>query len=189
MLQQKLLEKVIKFLSDNNIDYMVTGSIVSSIQGEPRNTHDIDIVIELEPTNVNLLLGEFKSPRYYLSKNSIEEAIFKKSMFNIIDTEDGDKIDFWMLTKEDFDSSRFGRKIEVQFQKVKFFISTPEDTIIAKLRWSKLSGGSEKQMTDAIRVYEINYQNLDLLYLDEWVAKLSLQNEWHKLLHEAEPLI
>jgi hypothetical protein len=31
-------------------------------------------------------------------------------------------------------------------------VSSPEDTILAKLRWAKLLGGSEKQITDALRV-------------------------------------
>ncbi len=188
MLQQRLLEKVTAFLNSNNIGYMVTGSIVSSIQGEPRNTHDIDIVIELKTENIISLLNEFTAPHYYISKNSIEEAIVKKGMFNIINTEEGDKIDFWLLSDEDFDSSRFSRKIEVQFQKLKFFVSTPEDTILAKLRWAKLSGGSEKQMTDAVRVYEINYKNLDFDYLKIWVSKLQIQIEWQNLCKEAEPL-
>ncbi len=188
MLQQKLLEKVTAFLNSNHIGYMVTGSIVSSIQGEPRNTHDIDIVIELKKEKVVSFHNEFTASRYYISENSIEEAVVNKGMFNIIDTEEGDKIDFWLLTDEDFDNSRFSRKIEVQFQKIKFFISSPEDTILAKLRWAKLSGGSEKQMTDAIRVYEINYKNLDLDYIGQWVAKLSLEIEWQNLLKGAEPL-
>lgn len=188
MLQQKLLEKVITFLNSNRIEYMITGSIASSIQGEPRNTHDIDIVIELKRNNVSLLLNEFTAPQFYTSQNSIEEAILKKGMFNIIDTEEGDKVDFWLLTDEDFDHSRFRRKIKVEFLKNIFYVSSPEDTIIAKLRWSKLSGGSQKQMTDAIRVYEVNYKNLDKLYINEWVEKLSLQNEWNQLLQNAEPL-
>ncbi len=79
MLQQRLLEKVTAFLNSNNIGYMITGSIVSSIQGEPRNTHDIDIVIELKKENIISLLNEFTAPRYYISKNSIEEAIAKKA--------------------------------------------------------------------------------------------------------------
>lgn len=188
MLQQKLLEKVITFLNSNHIGYMITGSIASSIQGEPRNTHDIDIVIELRNENVSLLLNEFNAPRFYISQNSIEEALLKKGMFNIIDTDEGDKVDFWLLTEEDFDHSRFQRKIKVEFRKNIFFVSSPEDTIIAKLRWSKLSGGSQKQMTDAIRVYEVNYKNLNIQYIDEWVLKLDLQNEWNQLLQDAEPL-
>jgi predicted nucleotidyltransferase len=188
MLQQKLLEKVTSFLNSSNIGYMVTGSIVSSIQGEPRNTHDIDIVIELKKENVNSLLNEFTTPQFYISKNSVEEAIEKKGMFNIIDSDEGDKIDFWLLSDEDFDGSRFSRKIEIQYANLKFFISTPEDTILAKLRWAKLSGGSEKQMIDAIRVFEINYKILDYDYLKNWISKLELKIEWQKLISEAEPL-
>ena len=52
-----------------------------------------------------------------------------------------------------------------------------------------MSGGSEKHMVDAIRVYEINYKNLDLVYIEQWITKLSLETEWQKLLDQSEPLI
>jgi len=45
MPQPQLLEKVLAVLDGNAIDYMITGSIVSSLQGEPRSTHDVDIVV------------------------------------------------------------------------------------------------------------------------------------------------
>jgi hypothetical protein len=48
-------------------------------------------------------------------------------------------------------------------------ISTPEDTILMKLRGANLSGGSEKQFRDALKVYEIQYQNLDLNYKEAWL--------------------
>ncbi len=47
MSQQELLAKVVTELDMLEIEYMVTGSIVSSLQGEPRSTHDIDIVVNL----------------------------------------------------------------------------------------------------------------------------------------------
>jgi len=65
-------------------------------------------------------------------------------------------------------------------------VSTPEDTILVKLRWAKLSGGSEKQFIDALRVYEVQYGNLDLNYLDHWVKKLEIEPLWKQLLDEAE---
>ena len=34
----------------SNIKYIVTGSVASIIYGEPRLTHDIDLVIELKNT-------------------------------------------------------------------------------------------------------------------------------------------
>ena len=49
MSQQELLKRVVQILTGSGIDYMVTGSVASSLQGEPRSTHDIDLVIESWP--------------------------------------------------------------------------------------------------------------------------------------------
>ena len=127
-------------------------------------------------------------PKYYLSEESIEDAIKHESMFNLLDTTEGDKIDFWILTEKPFDKSRFERKQEENVFGVKMKISAAEDTILAKLLWSKLSGGSEKQFTDALRVYEIQYLNLDLNYLEDWVNRLEIDQIWQHLKNNATPL-
>lgn len=57
-----------------------------------------------------------------------------------------------------------------------------------KLRWAKDSGGSEKQFQDSLRVYEIQYQLLDIEYMTGWVAKLQVDELWNRLQAEAEPL-
>src|SRR5439155_8362441 len=111
-----------------------------------------------------------------------------KSMFNLLDTTEGDNVDFWILTERPFDKSRFERKQEENVFNTKMKISRPEDTILAKLLWSKLSGGSEKQFTDALRVYEIQYGNLDLYYIEEWVNRLQVNELWQKLKTEANPV-
>jgi hypothetical protein len=67
-------------------------------------------------------------------------------------------------------------------------ISTPEDTILAKLRWANLSGGSEKQFMDAMRVYEVQHGKLDLDYLKNWVSQLQLNELWNRLKTEARPI-
>ena len=58
-----------------------------------------------------------------------------------------------------------------------------------KLRWAKLSGGSEKQFTDALRVYEIQYAKLDHDYLEAWSQTLGINEYWNRLKEEAQPII
>ncbi|MBI5219273.1 MAG: hypothetical protein HY958_10125 [Bacteroidia bacterium] len=189
MLQPKLLKTVIDVLDKNSIDYMITGSLVSSLQGEPRATHDIDIVINIQVQSVSLLLNAFPAPDFYLSENSIREAIKQKSMFNLLDTTEGDKVDFWLLTDSPFDLSRFKRKYTEKIIGLEIKISSPEDTILAKLLWAKLSGGSEKQFTDALRVYEVQYEKMEHSYIEDWVARLQLNELWIKLKDEAKPIL
>jgi len=189
MPQPQLLEKVLTVLNDSHIDYMITGSIVSSLQGEPRATHDVDIVVNIQHVSIQSLTDAFLPPRFYISIESIEEAIRHKTMFNLIDTTEGDKIDFWMLTEDPFDKSRFDRKYVENVYGFDMKISAPEDTILAKLRWAKLSGGSDKQFTDALRVYEVQYSALDINYIDEWADKLQVTEIWKNLQKNAQPLL
>lgn len=64
MSQQELLTTLIATLERGGIEYMLKGSLVSSLQGEPRSTHHIDIVVSLELADVSQLLSAFQSPRF-----------------------------------------------------------------------------------------------------------------------------
>ena len=61
MPQQELLIKVVQALQNADIDHMVTGSIVSSLQGEPRSTHDIDVVVSARTRARNALYARQNS--------------------------------------------------------------------------------------------------------------------------------
>jgi hypothetical protein len=189
MLQQELLTQVLDVLHLEKIEYMITGSLVSSIQGEPRTTHDIDILINIKPVDVSTLMVAFSKDRFYIDGDAIRDAMKHQGMFNLIDTLSGDKVDFWVLTSTPFDLSRFSRKIQITILGMSMYISSPEDTILMKLHWSKLSGGSTKQSNDALRVYELQYRFLDLPYINDWVKKLDLNQQWKDLLSDADPLI
>jgi len=187
MTQLDLLKHVVRTLEDSAIEYMVTGSIASSLQGEPRATHDLDVVVAIRESDIPAVLAAFPAPQFYVDEPAVREAIRTGGMFNIIDRIEGDKVDFWMLTDEPFDRSRFHRRIREMVLGVEFAVSSPEDTILAKLRWSRLGGGSLKTYTDALRVYEVQGELLDHAYIDEWARRLEITDLWIRLKTEAEP--
>ena len=172
---------MVKTLDGAGIEYMVTGSMASSAQGEPRFSHDIDLVVALKKEHVADLLRSFPAPEYYLSEPAAIVAIEKRQMFNLIDVTGGEKVDFWLLTDDAFDQARFARRQLAELDGIRFYISSPEDTILAKLRWAKMCGGSEKQMHDALRVYELQRPVLDIAYISAWVVRLDLRELWKEL--------
>ena len=97
-------------MNDAGIEYMVTGSLASSLQGEPRSTYDIDLVVDMERSTVRKLTHAFPPPDFYMDESAMIEAIHKQDEFNLVDTTSGDKVDFWMLKEEPFDRSRFARR-------------------------------------------------------------------------------
>lgn len=189
MSQQELLIQVGKVLDRLGIAWVTTGSIVSSIQGEPRATHDVDLVVQFEASQQKLFSTEFQSPEYYLSEAAISQAIRTQGMFNLLHISSGDKVDFWLLKNSDFDRSRFARRIPFEVEPgSSIWITKPEDTILQKLRWAQESGGSERQFNDALRVYEMQFQNLDQTYIEGWVKKLDIAEVWQRLTEIAKPL-
>jgi hypothetical protein len=139
----------------------------------------------IEPGKIPDLTAAFPPPEYYLDAESIRKSLNRQDMFNLIDVRAGDKVDFWILTDEPYDSVRFARKRQAEFAGIKINVSSPEDTILAKLRWAKLSGGSEKQLGDALHVYELQYHYLDFEYLKTWIERLDLEALWERLISEA----
>lgn len=167
---------------------MITGSIASSLQGEPRATHDIDLVVRIDHSQVKALAEAFPHPAFYVEESAVRDAVTERGMFNILEASEGDKIDFWILTDSPFDRSRFARRrLETVFG-IAIQVSSPEDTILAKLWWATLSGGSEKYFVDAMRVYEVQAGALDIAYLERWADELSVRPLWDRILREAEPV-
>ena len=94
MSQQDLLRRVVEALERAGVDYMLTGSFVSSLPGEPRATHDIDVVVAVDKAAVRTLVDAFPTPEFYLNEEAAYSAIATQGMFNLIAITEGDKVDF-----------------------------------------------------------------------------------------------
>jgi hypothetical protein len=174
----ELLEILVSALNKRNIPYLVTGSIASTFHGEPRFTNDIDIVVELRTLDVEFLASAFSGKEFYLDAESAHDAIRRKSMFNIIHSISGFKLDLIISKDTDFEKSRFSRVQEMLIRPdfiVK--VASAEDVIIKKLEFYKL-GKSEKHLRDIVGMMKISAEKIDETYLKRWIQKLDLTKEW-----------
>ena len=62
MSQQALLKRIVEALDDAGIPYMLAGSLVSTPQGEPRATHDIDLVVDIAAGDVARVMRALALP-------------------------------------------------------------------------------------------------------------------------------
>ena len=184
MSQLELLKKTLSVLDAHNIEYMLVGSFVSSLYGEPRSTQDIDMIVSISRNHIANLIREFPPPKYYLDEELIQLAIENEKMFNLLDTEEGDKIDFYIQKKESYEIEKFQRRIKKSFLGMQVYFLSPEDLILSKLVWSKKSGYSEKQFHDVKGVLRVQMANLDYPYLERKVIELKLEELWERLKKE-----
>jgi hypothetical protein len=59
---------------------------------------------------------------------------------------------------------------------VNVYAATPEDILIAKLRWAKI-GESQRQIDDAAGVIRMQGEQLDMAYVNNWVTLLQLDEQ------------
>ena len=176
-----LLERLVGMLDGAGIPFMVAGSFASTTHGLPRTTQDLDVVID--PPSVrelDALVAAIPPAEYYVDPETARDAFRRRSMFNIVDHASGWKVDFIVRKDRAFSREEFARRVPASLLGVPLFIASPEDTVVAKLEWSKQSGGSERQRRDIAGVIATVGQKLDRPYIERWVHDLGLADEWRE---------
>jgi len=168
---------VLKKLEDNHIDYMIVGSVASMVYGEPRMTHDMDVVISLPAHDARKLESLFPSTEFYCPPLEIIQAeIVHQGQFNLINPESGLKIDIIICKRSEHAVCEFNRRRKMPFWKGKeVYLASPEDVIIGKLEYFR-QGSSQKHLNDIRGI--LAETEIDDEYLKRWVKKLHLESEW-----------
>ena len=181
-IQANLLRDIAHFLDAKKIPYMITGSWSSIYYGRPRASHDIDFVIELPIRDIDKTTQDFSrlTDNFMVDIDTIKEAVENKSQFQVIHLPTMLKMDFWILTDQEFDKNRFSRRKKIKLFGDMMVMATPEDTIIQKLIWFS-RGEIEKHLVDAAFVLQIQGKRLDRIYLQRWIKKLKLTKYYEML--------
>jgi hypothetical protein len=156
--EQELLLDCLRRLNSLQLAWYVTGSMASNYWGIPRTTHDLDFVIQLPPSAVDALVEAFVSD-FYIDETAIRAAYRAPFQFNAIDLRSSLKVDFWLPKGEPFEQEMFSRRQNVTILGESAWIASPEDVILHKLLWNKISP-SERQMRDAAGVFAVQRENL-----------------------------
>ncbi|OGW17058.1 MAG: hypothetical protein A3G93_00665 [Nitrospinae bacterium RIFCSPLOWO2_12_FULL_45_22] len=186
MSQKDFLGRLLAKLDEVGIPYMISGSLGSSLHGEPRATNDIDLIIAPTLEQLNAFtqsLGE----GYYISPEVAQEAFQNRSMFNVIDHQTGWKADLIICKDRAFSHEEFMRRLSANILGIEVYVLSPEDAILSKLEWSRESG-SELQFRDALGVAVVQWERLDREYLRKWARELGVEALLETILRGAEEL-
>jgi hypothetical protein len=164
------LRAIIFFFKNNNIDYMLSGSVALGAYTVPRATRDFDFIVRIKQEDADIFIKNFNEG-YYCDKDAIKAAAKHAGMFNIIDHASGFKADFVILKNNDFRKIEFERRIEIELFEMRVFIVTAEDLLISKLIW--IQDFQSSLQTEDIKNL-VKAGNLDLDYVSFWIKELNL---------------
>jgi hypothetical protein len=185
----KALSKVIECFDKLGTAYYIGGSVASSAYGMARATMDVDLVANVEISQVDDLVKSLEAD-YYISAEMIRDAIRRYASFNLIHIETMIKIDVFIAKDRSYDAEALTRRrLETLGEESsrKFYLSSPEDAVLSKLQWYELGGReSEQQWKDVLGILKVQSNNLDLDYLKYWASKLSLSELLHRSFDDAD---
>lgn len=170
--------EVARVLEDLRIPYLIGGSIVSAIYGEPRTTVDADLVADLQPQHIQPFTAAL-SKDFYIEPERMADAIRRRASFNIIHHRTGLKVDIFV-----FKNSPLARQEMARRQRIaplpelgEVAMATAEDIILQKLHWYQIGNGiSDRQWRDILGVLKVQGKRLDFEYLEEWAPHLGVED-------------
>ena len=186
MEQPDLLRFVTDVLARLQVPYMLVGSYGSSLHGEPRFTHDIDIVCELPADRITAFCAAFPAEEFYISPDAVRQAVQSRHQFTIQHLPTGFKIDCMLPQRTPWGLSQLGRRREVELEPgFRVFVASPEDVILGKL-WYYAEGGSEKHLRDIVGILKRGGDCVNVAKLTHWAELLGYTTIWEAVLQRRD---
>lgn len=182
MLEANLISIFTEPLNRAGIQYMVTGSVASILYGQPRMTHDIDLVINLPGDTVKTLEELFPEDQFYcppIEVMRLEVARDARGQFNIIHHDSGFKADIYPVCKDDLHKWAMAKRRELTLGKHSVWVAPPEYVIVRKLDYYR-EGQSQKHLIDIRKMLDFSGDKIDQTTLKEKIAQLGLESQWHQ---------
>ena len=158
-------------LESVGVDYMVAGSLSSNAYGIPRSTKDADVVLVLQPGQLDAVMN-IVGRDFILDPQASFEAVTGTYRHIIQVASIAFKIELFLLSRDEHDQKRFQRKERVSSAQVgcDLWLPTPEDVVVMKLRWAK--GAARSKDTDDVRnIIAVQGEALDWPYIHQWCEK------------------
>ncbi len=181
----KILFHILDILDRMGVPYHLGGSYASAIHGIPRQTHDIDLVLDLPRERVGELTNLLTSD-YYVDDVMVRRAVDERGSCNLIHLQSGVKVDLFVKGDSAFDLEEFERRVRVKLGEEaprELFVKSAEDTVLRKLLWYRLGGEvSDRQWEDVRGVISVQGARLDIEYMARWAEELAVRDLLDRLL-------
>lgn len=170
-------------LEENGLAYMATGSFAVSVFGEPRMTHDVDIILMVRPGDIEKLLESFgDAEAFYCPPKEVLIIEAKRESHghaNLISLKTGFKADLYFIGNDPLHLWAYRKRQMVEIESRLICLAPPEYVIVRKLEFFR-SGESSKHLKDIRSILDC-YPDLDLAEVEAWCRQRGLSDLWARV--------
>lgn len=165
------MRDIAETLEQLGLSWYITGSEALAAYGTPRQTMDVDVVVDTTADVLDVLADRLAHGYYYT-----EVLRFgNRQMASLIDRAGAGKVDLIIRDPDAWGRSAMeGRRRWEHPTWGAVWVSRLEDLILAKLEWSE--GTSELQLRDVGTLLRMNERAIDHEYLSHWARALGVED-------------
>lgn len=178
---ENFVKRAFSALSESGLEYVIIGGIAAIAYGRIRSTADLDVVINIQPSETDFiakLVSAFRRHGLDVLEHEIISSLKERSHFSVFDSESPLRVDAkGVYTRLDSNALKNRRKIKLLGSEV--WIASPEDTVIAKLIY-----GSPQDVEDAMAIIINLRDKIDFEYLNQRAEQERIRKRLKKLLEK-----
>ena len=182
--------RVAEVLERCGLRYVLGGSLASSINGEPRSTLDVDMMVDMTESAVHCVV-EYLGSEFHADAEGFVRAIRARTSVNVVHLVTATKVNLFILGALPIEGIQMQRrrKVEVAGRAgAHLYVYTPEDILLQKLRWYKLGGEvSDRPWRDILGILMVQGGRLDVRYARASAAEIDVAGLLERALDEAGP--
>ncbi|HNB50736.1 MAG TPA: hypothetical protein PK530_02275 [Anaerolineales bacterium] len=183
------LRLVLDALNASDVDYMIVGAVSVWAWGEPRTTRDFDLVIHVPLPQMKTLSQELEKRDMLVPLDIILDIYIENradTPVNAIHLYTGYKAELFLLRPEmgdEYAMTAFSRRLKIDLGPPlgEVFVISPEDLIMSKLRFFKISH-QPKHPRDIASIVLEQANELDRTYIETWATRLDVLDVWQEIL-------
>jgi hypothetical protein len=172
------------------VPYFVTGSVAALVYGEPRVTHDVDVVLALDDAHVPALEAAFPEDDFYRPPTEVLRVELRRAShghFNLIHHASGFKADVYLRSRSGPHAWAFTHRRRVGQGDDAMWLAPPEYVIARKLEYYR-EGRSDKHVRDIrAMLLALGPDGIDDEALMTLVRQLRVEQEWARVTDLSSP--
>ncbi len=183
MLDPELIELFVGPLQSAGIRYFISGSVAAMLYGEPRVTHDMNLVVFLRAPDLGKLPKLFPPPEFYVPPSEVlaaEMAWQQHGCFNVIHADSSLKADLFAANRDEFHAWAIRNLKHYSARGMEVSLAPPEYVIVRKLEYFR-EGGSDKHPRDIRGRLNISGDQINQADLQEWIQRRGVKEKWKRV--------
>jgi hypothetical protein len=150
---------------------------------------DVDLVCELRSDQIEPFLAAF-GVDFYVSRQAVQQAVERRSCFNLIHLPTAYKVDVFVSRGRPFDLAAMTRAVPralAEADSLRVPVATAEDSIVAKLEWFRLGDeSSQRQWDDVSRLVALHGPSLDVAHMRSMAESVGVSDLLDRLLARSD---